>query len=645
MITCPQGPATTVGKLKELLQVHGVATEQHLIFAHEQLRPERTLDEYGVADGDTIHVLELHEEVKAAALAAYQKHGNGDLYVTSQGRLIFCQGPKKMSTSKQHIKNSIRSEGNVVQLRVETEKNRKKGFMDFSFPKGVDDRQRIWRALMIKEKAPPPPPDGQRKPNIADLDRTAEATKEKLKELNTFKASIIKKNPELKLLHQQLVQANLVTEKEFWSHPIRAQMLNDEKNLPQNQAQARPSCPDISTGGGNNDPIQELMLNDRIEINPTVMHNIFVHSPYVEAAHRHLVPRKLSQNQFWTEFFEDQKAIRQGGHPSDLFQRFRDAEHNKHKTLTKPNADREINLGDAFSDYTTTGDTVIFDQSKHTGGFMFRDTTSKFNRHGQLVVSAVSGSSHAEATGATEEQLEKENEYQSELSGTLTLPLEVPMEEEYNDLDLMTNATLPEEDALARDVKSAGRAGYEAAIKGLKEDLNLGWQGAVKINPSHITSSPKVALRTLEKLTSEARKSYRVAREGATDTAARSNNALMVFTEGKKDALTPEFRETLKQLSNKCFELFRHYYACFPLTTRSRKKLKRLESALTKANEDLLLLRRKWCRGGSDGILFATTKPLAESLDVIFERYDKMKASEPHYAHEGGPSKRARYIN
>ena len=66
-----------------------------------------------------------------------------------------------------------------------------------------------------------------------------------------------------------------------------------------------------------------------------------------------------------------------------------------------------------------------------------------------------------------------------------------------------------------------GRTGFQTAMENLQTDLMRGWASkSEQVNPAHLTGRG-VALKALEKLTSEARKSYRAVREGATDAAAR----------------------------------------------------------------------------------------------------------------------------
>jgi formiminotetrahydrofolate cyclodeaminase len=81
-----------------------------------------------------------------------------------------------------------------------------------------------------------------------------------------------------------------------------------------------------------------------------------------------------------------------------------------------------------------------------------------------------------------------------------------------------------------------------------------------------------------------------------------------------------EFTAKLRQLTEKCFELFRHYWACFPLTKQTEKqteaKLTRIVAKLEEAYNEVKQVRAT-CRDQM-AHLYELTRPLEQSLDNIF---------------------------
>lgn len=99
-----------------------------------------------------------------------------------------------------------------------------------------------------------------------------------------------------------------------------------------------------------------------------------------------------------------------------------------------------------------------------------------------------------------------------------------------------------------------------------------------------------------------------------------------------------EFSTKLGDLTAKCFELFRHYWGCFPVNPRTKTKLQRLQNSLSESYSELEALRRE-CRE-DNSYLFKLTIPLARSLDQIFELEKKRAAKESERA-----SKRQKLAN
>lgn len=84
-------------------------------------------------------------------------------------------------------------------------------------------------------------------------------------------------------------------------------------------------------------------------------------------------------------------------------------------------------------------------------------------------------------------------------------------------------------------------------------------------------------------ITTTSRSQYRLTRD------SRKHKQPCVVVSGKERPIPPVFSSRLSDLTNKCLELFRHYWSCFPLTTKTKDKLQRLEASLTQCYSEVCI--------------------------------------------------------
>ncbi|RKP01386.1 hypothetical protein CXG81DRAFT_18806 [Caulochytrium protostelioides] len=118
-----------------------------------------------------------------------------------------------------------------------------------------------------------------------------------------IRMALLASNPHLRQLHNDLVQSGLVSEEEFWQG--RGDLLEQQMWLNRQAkgltsktlAEIRPEASESS----------EL----RFTLTPEIIHAIFLAHPLVHSAYLSTVPDKLSQKEFWTQYFQSRYFHRQ----------------------------------------------------------------------------------------------------------------------------------------------------------------------------------------------------------------------------------------------------------------------------------------------------------------------------------------------
>ena len=117
--------------------------------------------------------------------------------------------------------------------------------------------------------------------------------------------------------------------------------------------------------------------------------------------------------------------------------------------------------------------------------------------------------------------------------------------------------------------------------------------------------------------------------------AAPTPPAPVIFstTDGDDTVIPDAFQQQLRKHFVTCQELFRHFYACFPVTTdQKRSKLQRIKLAIDSAYQGLLLLKGD-CNRQGQAVLVPLLTPLMSSVETCHSLYvkwqeaDKLKAS------------------
>jgi len=155
----------------------------------------------------------------------------------------------------------------------------------------------------------------------------------------TLRAKLLSSNPELKALHQQLVGGKVISDQEFWES--RKALVQNEMSKATNQNIGMSSAllTDVR-------PSSETSNTVQYKITPAIIHQIFIENPEVEKLYKEMVPDKMTEQDFWTKYFEalhfhrdttsNKKPVSIGQQPTSVDEAFTKLNQQEDKKLQEP---------------------------------------------------------------------------------------------------------------------------------------------------------------------------------------------------------------------------------------------------------------------------------------------------------------------
>ncbi|ETV93636.1 hypothetical protein, variant 1 [Aphanomyces invadans] len=196
-----------------------------------------------------------------------------------------------------------------------------------------------------------------------------------------LRQQLLQKHPNtLKRQYTDMVTGGLISENDFWNLPCRKQLLLTEQSKRQRTGKTSEILSDVQ--GENQSGGKSVKYN----LNPEIIHQIFVQYPVVYLAYQEQVPDKMTGLEFWGLFVKskyahrDKNSLANGGahalgQPEDLFTRYEEKYEAKLKQSGPrdvSNVDPLINLAASYTD----------DAPDPTAARATTDTNlAKFNRH------------------------------------------------------------------------------------------------------------------------------------------------------------------------------------------------------------------------------------------------------------------------
>ncbi|EME28199.1 transcription initiation factor TFIIH subunit H1 isoform 2 [Galdieria sulphuraria] len=212
---------------------------------------------------------------------------------------------------------------------------------------------------------------------------------------------VLRKRPELQKLHMSLVGGGLISDTHFWNgvwyrlHQSEQELLNKEQaSVKQTRGISSEILSEIN-------PVEEKGKTVKYRLTQDIIHKIFLEDPAVHLAFQSYVPAKMSEQAFWTQYFQS-RYICQGkkSEKDDIFTPF-EAQVQKGKVVK----DKKEILKDVENEIN-----LFLDDKAYQSGYGINEHSitkqiqedpslpllQRLNRHSSLVVEA-SNTSNAHA--------------------------------------------------------------------------------------------------------------------------------------------------------------------------------------------------------------------------------------------------------
>ncbi|OQR85238.1 general transcription factor IIH subunit [Achlya hypogyna] len=196
------------------------------------------------------------------------------------------------------------------------------------------------------------------------------------------RAALLAAHPNtLKRQHTDMVTGGLISESDFWNLTCRKQLLMAEAEKRQKTGKTSEILTDVQ--GQNQSGEQAVKYN----LNPEIIHQIFVQYPVVYMAYQEQVPDKMDGVEFWTMFVKSKYAHRdrlkhQQSGVEDLFTIYEEKWQKQHKApvvqgIVDPLIDLTATAADGLTAAASAGRPEVTDTN-----------IAKFNRHAADVLNA-----------------------------------------------------------------------------------------------------------------------------------------------------------------------------------------------------------------------------------------------------------------
>ncbi|RHY55434.1 hypothetical protein DYB34_007161 [Aphanomyces astaci] len=190
-----------------------------------------------------------------------------------------------------------------------------------------DDLQRIKEQLSHAISTTMPPPPASHHPSLRG-EGTSDAEQKQRQQLLQKHPNTLKRQYNDMVVGTYNLLSDLISEHDFWNLPCRKQLLLTERAKRQKTGKTSEILSDVQ--GENQSGGKSVKYN----LNPEIIHQIFVQYPVVYLAYQEQVPDKMTGLEFWGLFVKSKYAHRDKtsglstqqnqhlGHPEDLFTRY-----------------------------------------------------------------------------------------------------------------------------------------------------------------------------------------------------------------------------------------------------------------------------------------------------------------------------------
>ncbi|KAG1832517.1 hypothetical protein EV424DRAFT_1369109 [Suillus variegatus] len=329
--------------------------------------------------------------------------------------------------------------------------------------------------LSTPAKTPAPIPSTSRATSVSSDTRTPILSGIDAATDFRLRKKVLLSNPELLVLHKELVMSGQITESEFWDG--REHLLLAEAAA-EGQKRGRP--------GQLVDPRPQTVEGGEVKIviTPQLVHDIFDEFPVVAKAYNDNVPNKLSEAEFWKRYFQSKlfnahrASIRSSAtqhvvKDDPIFDKYLEKDDDELEPRRARNevSDLYINIGATLEDHVETGNEkdVTMQAGRQRGALPL---IRKFNEHSERLLNSALG----EVPPAKRRRIDSGNDEDDDAYAQITL-------NDLRDSEAMSGITLQMQDReryfegqLARSASE--QAGSEVVdVRAAFTELKHGFRG------------------------------------------------------------------------------------------------------------------------------------------------------------------------
>lgn len=411
------------------------------------------------------------------------------------------------------------------------------------------------------------------------------------------RVELLKRNRELRSLHEQLVGSKAITDDEFWES--RKTMLHSEMSrTAQKQGFSSLLLSDVRPDS-QTDTVH-------FKLTPQKIHQIFIERPAVKKSYDAKVPTLMTEQQFWTKYFEARHFYQENRRETistlpddDFYKLVSQEEENTEPVVIKrklQNIDPtvDVSAGDADNPYSE--------------GFGIRDGSlnpfalakslnviRRYNRHSAIVLGDL------ENLGSTKKRQRRAGELREIVSSqTRYEDLEEGQQEKVIPLNLEGTGRYFE----GRETLKESQREEESPVERLK-----------KFQLEVANWTPQLSRFDIPEQTNSD-----ILQEVTGQTGSREKAMGSAVNEERIDE---DFKARLFHYFTVSNELLRHFWCSFPLTTQSHvAKLERMEKSMDNLYKEIESFNRSL--PPEKRHLVPLILPIVQALDRAFEKYSSV---------------------
>lgn len=443
------------------------------------------------------------------------------------------------------------------------------------------------------------------------------------------KNRMLSENPGLLQLYKDLVITQIITTEEFWAQHAQKAVASTKGNVGQGVGVSGSFLGDIKPQA---DGANGLKYN----LTPDIIQSIFKTYPAVKKKHMENVPMKISEQEFWTKFFQSHYFHRDRVHGHGLKDIFTDCAKEDDKSI-KEQLKRGVNDTvaniSAFSDNTIdenygAGEATV----KNAANIVHQSIIKRFNQHSIMVMRAAETPQAPSATPTAPNPTGTNKT--SAVNGTPALPMTA-------NGSSAKSAVIPDPAVTRKRLRE--KLDYEdleapapkktAALNLAKVERYL--NGPTPAQPSEFLTQEQIAhsrqvILSMVHDWESSNCTQTLSQSQAVGALVDLSPGGSLMQSGRRNDLADQCPQSvqieLRQLYTSLCELARHFWACFPPTTpQLQEKAAKMYETLNKFQQVKLRPFENELARNYTSISGQLTSHINQMLESAFRKYASWK--------------------